>query len=101
MSIDKSVLRTSLIPSMLNVYNYNKTRKVNDMFLYEISKTYDVNFEEESKIAILMKGNYILNEATKVNVKCDFYLIKSEIQNVMLGYDEANNLAKAIRERRG
>ena len=83
MSIDKSVLRTSLIPSMLNVYNYNKTRKVNDMFLYEISKTYDVNFEEESKIAILMKGNYILNEATKVNVKCDFYLIKGMVENLL------------------
>ena len=83
MSIDKSVLRTSLIPSMLNVYNYNKARKVNDMFLYEISKTYDVNFEEESKIAILMKGNYILNEATKVNVKCDFYLIKGILENLL------------------
>ena len=83
MSIDKSVLRTSLIPSMLNVYNYNKVRKVNDMFLYEISKTYDVNFEEESKIAILMKGNYILNEATKVNVKCDFYLIKGILENLL------------------
>ena len=97
MSIDKSVLRTSLIPSMLNVYNYNKTRKVNDMFLYEISKTYDVNFEEESKIAILMKGNYILNEATKVNVKCDFYLIKGIVENLLdyLGFAGRYHFAKA------
>ena len=83
MSIDKSVLRTSLIPSMLNVYNYNKARKVNDMFLYEISKTYDVNYTEESKIAILMKGNYIINEATKVNVHTDFYLIKGVVENLL------------------
>ena len=83
MSIDKSVLRTSLIPSMLNVYNYNKARKVNDMFLYEISKTYDVNYTEESKIAILMKGNYIINEATKVNVATDFYLIKGVVENLL------------------
>lgn len=97
MSIDKSVLRTSLIPSMLNVYNYNKTRKVNDMFLYEISKTYDVNFEEESKIAILMKGNYILNEATKVNVKCDFYLIKGMVENLLdyLGFAGRYHFVKA------
>lgn len=97
MSIDKSVLRTSLIPSMLNVYNYNKARKVNDMFLYEISKTYDVNFEEESKIAILMKGNYILNEATKVNVKCDFYLIKGIVENLLdyLGFAGRYHFAKA------
>ncbi len=97
MSIDKSVLRTSLIPSMLNVYNYNKARKVNDMFLYEISKTYDVNFEEESKIAILMKGNYILNEATKVNVKCDFYLIKGIVENLLdyLGFAGRYHFVKA------
>ena len=96
MSIDKSVLRTSLIPSMLNVYNYNKARKVNDMFLYEISKTYDVNFEEESKIAILMKGNYILNEATKVNVKCDFYLIKGILENLLnyLGFADRYHFVK-------
>ena len=97
MSIDKSVLRTSLIPSMLNVYNYNKARKVSDMFLYEISKTYDVNYKEESKIAILMKGNYILNEATKVNVKCDFYLIKGIVENLLdyLGFNGRYRFVKS------
>ena len=39
MSVDKSVVRTSIIPSLINVYNYNKARKVDDIFLYEISKT--------------------------------------------------------------
>ena len=97
MSIDKSVLRTSLIPSMLNVYIYNKARKVSDMFLYEISKTYDVNYKEESKIAILMKGNYIINEATKVNVKCDFYLIKGILENLLdyLGFNGRYRFAKS------
>lgn len=97
MSIDKSVLRTSLIPSMLNVYNYNKARKVSDMFLYEISKTYDVNYKEESKIAILMKGNYILNDATKVNVKCDFYLIKGIVENLLdyLGFNGRYRFVKS------
>lgn len=97
MSIDKSVLRTSLIPSMLNVYNYNKARKVSDMFLYEISKTYDVNYKEESKIAILMKGNYILNEATKVNAKCDFYLIKGIVENLLdyLGFNGRYRFVKS------
>ena len=97
MSIDKSVLRTSLIPSMLNVYNYNKARKVSDMFLYEISKTYDVNYKEESKIAILMKGNYIINDATKVNVKCDFYLIKGIVENLLdyLGFNGRYRFVKS------
>ena len=39
MSVDKSVIRTTLIPSLLNVYDYNKARKVSDVFLYEIAKT--------------------------------------------------------------
>ena len=34
MSIDKSVIRTSLIPSLLNVYEYNKARNVKDILLY-------------------------------------------------------------------
>lgn len=83
MSIDKSVLRTTLIPSLLNIYEYNKARKVKDIMLYEISKTYDKEYNEESKIAILMKGNYILNEWNGTKIKADFYLIKGIIENLL------------------
>ena len=97
MSIDKSVLRTSLIPSMLNVYMYNKARKVENMFLYEISKTYDANYEEESKIAILMHGDYIINEATKTSIKCDFYLIKGIVEDLLdyLGFKDRYHFVKS------
>ncbi len=90
MSIDKSVLRTTLIPSLLNVYEYNKARKVKDVLLYEISKTYDKSYNEESKVAILMKGNYILNAWNGVKVKTDFYLIKGIVEN-LLDYLGLNN----------
>ncbi|MCI9110491.1 MAG: phenylalanine--tRNA ligase subunit beta [Bacilli bacterium] len=83
MSIDKSVLRTTLIPSLLNVYDYNKKRKVKDIMLYEISKTYDKEYNEESKIAILMKGNYIINEWNNTKIPVDFYLIKGIIENIL------------------
>ena len=83
MSADKSVVRTSVLPSLLNVYEYNKARKVNDVCLYEISKTYDINYVEDTKIAILMKGNYITNEWQNHNVKIDFYLIKGIIENLL------------------
>ena len=83
MSNDKSVVRTSLIPSLLKVYDYNKTRKINDIMLYEISKTYDVNYNEESKICILMKGNYILNTWNNNSIKTDFYLVKGIIENIL------------------
>ena len=83
MSSDKSVVRTTLIPSLLKVYDYNKARKINDIMLYEISKTYDVNYQEESKIAILMKGNYITNKWQNNTVKTDFYLIKGIVENIL------------------
>ena len=83
MSIDKSVIRTTLIPSLLSIYNYNKMRKVNDVLIYEISKTYDIKYEEDTKVTILMKGNYINNSWSKTGIKVDFYLIKGIIENLL------------------
>ena len=83
MSVDKSVIRTSLISSLLKVYKYNRDHKVNDINIYEIAKTYDASYNEESKIGMLMSGNYLLNQWLGVNVKIDFYLIKGVIQNIL------------------
>ena len=52
-SIDKSVIRTSILPSLLNTYQYNKSRGVKDVLIYEIAKTYDTNYQEVSKVAML------------------------------------------------
>ena len=83
MSVDKSVIRTTIMPSLLDTYEYNKARKVNDVNLYEIAKTYDVNYKEETKIAILMKGNYISNSWQNNAIKVDFYLLKGLIENLL------------------
>lgn len=83
MSIDKSIVRTSLLPSLLNVYEYNKVRKVQDVLLYEISKTYDENYTEDIKVAILMKGNYIYNNWQHNYIKCDFYVVKGILENIL------------------
>lgn len=83
MSIDKSVVRTSIIPSLLNTYEYNKVRKVNDIMLYEISKVYDKDYNEETKIALLMKGNYLINTWQNNHITVDFYTIKGIICNIL------------------
>lgn len=83
MSIDKSIVRTSLLSSLLNVYEYNKVRKVQDVLLYEISKTYDENYTEDIKVAILMKGNYIYNNWQHNYIKCDFYVVKGILENIL------------------
>lgn len=83
MSVDKSVIRTSLIPSLLKVYEYNRDHKVNDVNIYEIAKTYDASYNEESKVCMLMSSNYLVNQWHGVDVKVDFYLIKGIVQNVL------------------
>ncbi len=96
MSIDKSVIRTSLIPSLLNTYNYNKARKVEDINIYEIAKTYDKSYNEESKIAFLMKGNYVTNP-WKGSIKVDFYLMKGIVESILdyLGFKNRYSFVKS------
>ena len=96
MSIDKSVIRTSLIPSLINVYNYNKKRKVENINVYEIGKTYDINYKEESKIAILMEGDYLTSNFGTNRIKTDFYLIKGVLENLLnyLGFKNRYSFIK-------
>lgn len=96
MSIDKSVIRTSLIPSLLNTYNYNKARRVEDINIYEIAKTYDKSYNEESKIAFLMKGNYVINP-WKGSIKVDFYLMKGIVESILdyLGFKNRYSFVKS------
>lgn len=83
MSVDKSVIRTSILPSLISVYEYNKARNIKDIRLYEIAKTYDKDYIEDSKIAILMKGNYLINDCLHTTTKCDFYTLKGVIENLL------------------
>lgn len=83
MSVDKSVVRTSILTSLINVFDYNKARKVSDILIYEIAKTYDVNYNETTKAAILMSGNYLTNGVLGINVKVDFFVLKGIVENLL------------------
>ena len=82
MSTDKSVIRTSILPSLLNIYEYNKARKVENIFLYEISKTYDENYKEEYKVAGLLKGTF-LNNPWQGSKNVNFYYVKGIVENLL------------------
>ena len=96
MSIDKSVVRTSILPSLINVYEYNKARNIKDILLYEISKTYDKDYNEEMKVAMLIKGDYIINEWEHKEIKCDFYTLKGIVENLLdyLGFKNRYSFEK-------
>ena len=98
MSQDKSVVRTSIIPSLINVYEYNKARNISDILLYEISKTYDKAYNEEMKVAMLIKGNYIANDWHHDIIKCDFYTLKGIIENLLnyLGFKNRYTFQKQV-----
>jgi len=88
MSEDRNTLRYSLIPSLLNIYNYNKARNNNDISIYEIGKGFykkDDEYHEENKLAVLMTGEY--SEGLD-SLKVDFYVIKGILEELLeyLGY---------------
>ena len=96
MSVDKSVVRTTLIPSLMNVYEYNKARGVKDVLIYEIAKTYDSKYNEVSKICGLMTGDYVFND-WKGNQKIDFYVVKGIVEDVLtyMGYDKRYSFVRS------
>ncbi len=82
MGVDKSVVRTSILPSLLQLYHYNKARKVKDVFIYEVSKTYDKEYQEDVKVSGLLCGDYLSSGWTIYN-QCDFYLVKGIVENLL------------------
>jgi len=83
MSQDKTAIRKTMIPSLLEVYKNNKKRGVKDINIYEISKTFYDDFKESNTLGILMSGNYISSSWSNSKVKVDFYVIKGVIENLL------------------
>ena len=76
MSEDRSTLRYSILPSLINVYNYNKARGNKDISIYEVGKGFykkEGTYYEESKLGIVMTGEF--SEGLN-SIKVDFYVIK-------------------------
>ena len=83
MSAEKSILRQSLVPSLMQVANYNFARNMSDVCIYEIANTYYDKEKEETKVAMLLSGNYIYNTWKNEMIKCDFYVLKGLIVNLL------------------
>jgi len=79
---DRSILRYSLLPSLLKVADYNISRNIKDINIFEISKVYYNEYNEETKLGILMTGNY-LESGWNNKLETDFYLIKGIVENLL------------------
>ncbi|MBR3363116.1 MAG: phenylalanine--tRNA ligase subunit beta [Bacilli bacterium] len=83
MSSDRSVLRKTIIPSLLDVIKYNKSRGLKNINIYEISKVFFDDFKEENYLAVSLYGNYIESSWSNSKVKNDFYVIKGICESLL------------------
>lgn len=103
LSDERKYLRTSLMNSLLETLNYNLAHNNNNVNLFEISKVYNSNGEEE-RLGIILNGSLQEQKLKKIINKVDFYVLKGIILEVLsqLGFEmgrlsiEENNLNTTI-----
>ncbi|WP_373229084.1 phenylalanine--tRNA ligase subunit beta [Cohnella sp.] len=97
MSEERSVLRTALLPSLLEAAAYNLTRKNNDLALLEIGNVYHSNEavltrlpQEKPRAAILLSGNRRTSSWNRAAEAVDFYDAKGILEKMFerLGLQE-------------
>lgn len=82
LSKDLSVMRQTLLFSVLEVVSYNNNRKRNDLKLFEFGKAYhkyNDNYDENKHLSILITGNQQAERWTNPNKKSDFFYMKGTI----------------------
>lgn len=90
LSKEKNTLRYSMIPSLMKVYNYNKSRNLNDITIFEMAKGFykrENTYGEDYKLCMLLTGEYYLGLNNKK--KIDFYIMKGIVEELLhfLGYE--------------
>ncbi len=99
LSLDRSVVRQSVVPSLLEVVSYHQARQMKNVSIFEISNTYDQD-QETLKLGIAVTG--ILREARFLSFKemVDFYHIKAMIEQLLstLGFDASRYQIRAVKE---
>ena len=83
MSEERNTLRYSLLPSLKDIYMYNKSHHQEDISIFEVGKGFykeDGIYKEELKLAALMTGNFYMDIP---NQKVDFYIIKGIVEELL------------------
>ena len=94
---DRNTLRYMMIPSLLKIYEYNKSHNLKDISIFEIGKGFykkSGEYGENNKLCVLMTGDYFLGiDNTK---KVDFYVIKGIAEEILdyLGYGNRYSFVK-------
>lgn len=79
---EKKTLRHSILPSLINVLQYNKKRKINNVCLFELGRQYTEESENEL-LSGLMYGVYASNYWQGKKEEVDFYLVKGILEELL------------------
>lgn len=85
----RKYIRTSLMNSILEAVSYNLDHNNNNINLFEISKVYGKDIEQE-RLGIVLQGSLIDEKVKHVNVKSDFYVLKGIFVQLLakLGFEQ-------------
>ena len=88
LSEERKNVRSSLLPSMLDVVNYNVSRNQANVNIYEISNVY-ANDKVEERLGIVLLGTLQNLAWNKTSIKSDFYTLKGIVETVLerLGFN--------------
>lgn len=89
LSEERSLVRKSLVPSLLQTVSYNQAHGNKDVMIFEMAKTYAWQ-EEIQNIAFALSGNYHETKWQGVNKNVDFYVAKGLVEQIfgLFGIDE-------------
>ncbi|MHA0856625.1 phenylalanine--tRNA ligase subunit beta [Paenibacillus sp. CMAA1364] len=89
MSEERSVLRTSIIPQMLDAASYNVNRKISDLAFFEMGHIFLSNEEQLTKqpqevpvLSLLLSGNIGQKQWNVNPVQVDFFDLKGALETV-------------------
>ena len=89
---ERSTLRTTLIPGILDVLQYNVNRQTRDLGVFEISHVYRPSAgaqlpAEPRMLGIALLGNQLARGWNAVQQPADFYALKGAVEHVLAVLD--------------
>lgn len=92
MSEEHTTMRYSLLPSMIEVVDYNLARNNKNISIFEVNKRYykqDNDYKEEYLVSAMMLGTNVISNIKSQKLNVDFYTIKGKLENLLdyLGFN--------------
>lgn len=96
---ERSVTRKSIIGSLLQVINYNQSRNIKNVNIFELSTTYSKDVEIQN-LAIALTGEYNGLAFKQLSYQADYYLVKGFVETIFknLGISESRYQLERVEE---